>query len=80
MNSSKEQLLLKGVIASLEKQNSLMDILTGGIDFDLPGNGGPQCERFTEPQQRIIESAYGLSCSCLAIFIGWKWSKSEKFK
>lgn len=44
------------------------NVLFGGIDFDLPGNGGQACAGFLSVQRRIIESilAVAIGCICLA--------------
>lgn len=38
----------------------LLDIWTSGIDFDLPGNGGPDCLAHSSLQSRLAETALAL--------------------
>ena len=45
-------------------------IFTGGIDFDLPGNGGPECLKYLTWKQRILETLLGLGLTLLAYWLG----------
>ena len=47
----------------------IVDILYGGVDFTLPGNGGKECVEYLTLKQRIIETvAYEL----FTIFVFYK--------
>ena len=51
--------------------NVIFDVWTTGIDFDLPGNGGPACARYLSPQRRILEFLLGTTLALVALFLGW---------
>ena len=53
------------------------DILVGGIDFDLPGNGGSECWNFMPLKERLIETVFGLSVTTLALVLGNVCRKDE---
>ena len=47
----------------------IVDVLYGGVDFALPGNGGRECADYLTPKQRIVETVvYEL----FTIFVFWK--------
>ena len=48
----------------------MMNIWVGGIDFDLPGNGGPQCATYLSPQRQVLEFILGTSLALLSLFLG----------
>jgi len=52
--------------------NVIFDVWTTGIDFDLPGNGGPACARYLSPQRRILEFLLGTTLALVALFLGWR--------
>jgi len=52
--------------------NLLLDIFTSGIDFNLPGNGGPECLSHTSYGGRAIESTISLITFATAITAGLK--------
>jgi len=51
-----------------------LNIFTGGIDFNLPGNGGRQCWDYLDTRWRVIESFIGLTVSSLLIIFGYRRS------
>ena len=55
---------------------SLLDALTAGIDFSLPGNGGPDCLHYISSSRRLLEdlSFFGLSLLCMIVGIWWHTS------
>ena len=60
-------------LAALVKMwNVIFDVWTTGIDFDLPGNGGPACARYLSPQRRILEFLLGTTLALVALFLGWR--------
>lgn len=49
--------------------NYITDVLYGGVDFTLPGNGGKECAEFLTPKQRVVETVvYEL----FTILVFWK--------
>ena len=47
----------------------IVDVLYGGVDFSLPGNGGRECVGYLTGKQRIVETVvYEL----FTIFVFWK--------
>ena len=47
----------------------ITDVLYGGVDFSLPGNGGRECADYLTSEQRIVETAvYEL----FTVFVFWK--------
>jgi len=56
--------------------NYITDVLYGGVDFALPGNGGRECVDYLTPQQRIVETVvYEL----FTIFVFWKMLGTVSF-
>ena len=53
------------------------NFLYGGIDFSVPGEGGPDCRDFLPPHQRLAESlVFGLA-SLLVIRQSWRTVRLE---
>lgn len=50
----------------------LFDIWTKGIDFNLPGNGGPECSNYLSPQRHCLEFAIGVSLSISIGLFGYQ--------
>jgi len=48
----------------------LSEIWTGGIDWNLPGNGGPDCAAFLSPQRQVLEFVIGMTVALIALLIG----------
>eukprot|EP00095_Tigriopus_kingsejongensis_P006433 snap_masked-scaffold469_size162558-processed-gene-0.22 protein:Tk06433 transcript:snap_masked-scaffold469_size162558-processed-gene-0.22-mRNA-1 annotation:"hypothetical protein DAPPUDRAFT_61547" len=46
------------------------DYCVSGIDFTLPGNGGPACWEFISPWQRACECVFGLGLSLMCLVGG----------
>merc|ERR1711981_459010 len=55
------------------------DVLIGGIDFDLPGNGGSECWNFMTLRQRLFETIFGLVITSVALILG-KMCRKDEFK
>lgn len=45
-------------------------LFTGGINFNLPGNGGIECRDHVSLERRALETAFGGGLAVLAIIIG----------
>ena len=52
--------------------NFWLDIFTSGIDFNLPGNGGPDCLAQTTFSDRAVESMFSIITCTTAIVTGLK--------
>lgn len=52
--------------------NLFLDIFTSGIDFSLPGNGGPECLAHTSYTERAVESVLSVLTFSTAIIAGLK--------
>ena len=59
--------------------NYMYSILIGGIDFDLPGNGGTECWNFMTLKRRLIETVLGLIVTSSALVLG-KICRKVEFK
>ena len=55
------------------------DILVGGVDFDLPGNGGNKCWNFMTLKRRLFETLFGLLVTQSAAILG-SMCRKDKFK
>ena len=55
--------------------NLFFDIFTSGIDFSLPGNGGPECLAHTSYTERAVESVLSVLTFSTAIIAGLKVSE-----
>jgi len=63
----------------LDLARNWTDILIGGIDFDLPGNGGDECWNFMTLKRRLFETIFGLVVLSSALILG-KMSRKDEFK
>lgn len=52
--------------------NLWLDIFTSGIDFDLPGNGGPECLAHSSVSSRAIESIFAIITCTTTLIAGLK--------
>ncbi len=48
------------------------DVWTAGIDFSLPGNGGPACSGYLSSQRKVGETLVGLLLSAFGLHLGFK--------
>ena len=51
---------------------SFVDLFAKGVDFELAGNGGPECFDYLSETQRIYETFLGLTIIVLALGLGQK--------
>ena len=51
---------------------SLVELFAKGVNFDLPGNGGPDCLEYLSETQRIYETILGLTVVVVAFGLGHK--------
>ena len=54
------------------------NFLYGGIDFSVPGEGGPDCTDFLSPQRRLVETAVFGSLSLLVAVQSWRTVRLER--
>jgi hypothetical protein len=54
---------------------SVMDLLVGGVDYAMPGNGGPECRDHVTRQQRVVEVAIAIGLSSAALILSWMFDK-----
>lgn len=47
------------------------NVLYGGIDFELPGNGGQACGNFLSGYHRVFETVVALAVSCACLTFGY---------
>ena len=45
--------------------------LNSGIDFSLPGNGGPDCVAFHTTPRRVFETSVGAGLCLMSFYIGY---------
>lgn len=48
----------------------IQDVWTSGIDWDLPGNGGPNCAKFSSPQRQVLEFIAGTTLALISLLVG----------
>ena len=53
----------------------MLDYFTTGIDYSLPGNGGPECFNFISVPRRVFEGLVALAVCSTAVFLGFRWLK-----
>ena len=56
---------------------SFVDLFAKGVDFELAGNGGPECYDYLSETQRIYETFLGLTIIVLALGLGQKLHVSK---
>lgn len=57
------------IFAKMVDVNYIADVLYGGVDFALPGNGGRECAEFLSSKQRVVETVVYELFTC---FVFWK--------
>jgi len=55
--------------------STLSDYSVGGIDFSLPGNGGPECVLALTPTRRAVEDVLSALFCALCLAVGLKYHK-----
>lgn len=55
----------------MNANKKIENIIYGGVDFDLPGNGGQACADFLSVERRIVESIFALAISCALLAFGY---------
>merc|ERR1711935_328633 len=48
----------------------IQGIWTSGIDWNLPGNGGPDCAKYSSPQRQVLEFIGGTTLALISLLIG----------
>jgi len=48
----------------------IQEIWTSGIDWNLPGNGGPDCAKYSSPQRQVLEFIGGTTLALISLLIG----------
>jgi hypothetical protein len=56
------------------------DYCLAGIDFNLAGNGGPDCSGYISFERRCLEAVVALALCIAATFVGWKIHQPPKVK
>ena len=46
-----------------------MEVFVKGIDFSLPGNGGPECAKYLSAPRQVIEFLAGVTVSLSSLGI-----------
>ena len=56
---------------------TVMDILAGGVDFELAGNGGPDCLYHVPISLRSLEVAVSVVLIVLSLLLGQKFDQGR---
>ncbi len=48
----------------------LSEVWASGIDWKLPGNGGPECAAYLSPQRKVLEFITGVTLSLISLLVG----------
>ncbi len=57
------------------------EVLTDGIDYSLPGNGGPECRDHVAMEHRLAETAFALALFVVSVAVGLRFdSRTAKEK
>ena len=57
----------------------VMDILMGGVDFDLEGNGGPDCRDHVSFSLRGLEVTVSMVIFVLSLVLGQKFDQGKRY-
>ena len=57
---------------------TVMDILAGGVDFELEGNGGPDCRDHVSISLRALEVAVSMILFALSLLLGQKFDQGRR--
>ena len=57
---------------------TVMDILAGGVDFELAGNGGPDCRDHVPISLRAVEVAVSMVLFALSLLLGQKFDQGRR--
>ncbi|KAF8386167.1 hypothetical protein PRIPAC_75309 [Pristionchus pacificus] len=44
------------------------DLAVGGVNYSIPGNGGPECRSFIPYWQRLVESSFFVPSACVLVW------------
>ena len=66
-----------GNLTVMDSQYSFMDILAGGVDYELAGNGGPDCLYHVSISLRSLEVAVSLVLVVLSLLLGQKFDQGR---
>ena len=66
-----------GNLTVMDSQYSWMDILAGGVDYELAGNGGPDCLYHVSISLRSLEVAVSLVLVVLSLLLGQKFDQGR---
>ena len=57
---------------------TVMDILAGGVDFELAGNGGPDCRDHVPISLRALEVTVSLVLITFTLLLGQKFDQGRR--
>lgn len=63
---------------NLQSNLTMMDILAGGVDFELAGNGGPDCRDHVPISLRALEVAVSMVIFALSLLLGQKFDQGRR--
>ncbi|GMR33420.1 hypothetical protein PMAYCL1PPCAC_03615, partial [Pristionchus mayeri] len=56
-------------MTSIDPQNDwAWDLAVGGVNYSIPGNGGPECKAFIPYWQRLVESGILVPSACVLVW------------
>ena len=66
-----------GNLTVMDGHHGWMDILAGGVDFELEGNGGPDCLYHVPISLRSLEVAVSVVLIGLSLLLGQKFDQGR---